>query len=162
MAGNVEQAGVSLDDRARLIEDSINKRIAIIKELEKKETHVRISLEKLQANVGSRVTPVEWLIGVGLLVTASVCVTVLFLGFRSFNEALLRLVEQPSLWNQSRGIGTVTMYGGQATLAQAEWPASALAWVSGLGFAALAAAIAVVALGASVAFSRIRNPKGVR
>lgn len=157
MTGNVEQARVNLDDQARLIEGSIDKRLAIIKELEKKEIHVRASLERLQANIGSRVTPVEWLIGVGLFVTSSVCVTVLFLGFRSFNEALLRLVEQPSLWSQSRGIGTVTMYEGQATLAQAEGPASALAWVLGLGFAALAAAIAVVALGASVAFSRIRR-----
>jgi hypothetical protein len=161
---DVEDNEDSLSNRAKLAEEDLEGKMKIrlqdldlgIKELERQEKNAKISLDKLKANIGSRATPVEWIMGIGVAYTAFSCVFMLLCAFCRFRELLLRLAQaKPVAWTEAYGIGRV--HSGQISLAQVEWPASALAWAAGLGFVALAAAIAVVAVGASVALSRIRR-----
>lgn len=92
-----------------------------------------------------------------MAVIASFCVIMLFVGFYDFGSDLRALERTKAVsWGQSQGVEKAgAIYGGTTTLTKAECHGQSFAWAEGVGFTALAIAISVVAVGASVALSRI-------
>ena len=157
-----QQSSQGLSEEARRAEkefERLRPRVQALSQgvdgLEHAYKEVRKALEDLKADVG-RVTPREKFMARWVCGSAFVCGLGLLAGAYSFEKFLLTLVNPKSILENPQVVDrAVTIYNGQATFASDEWPGSSLAWAAGLGFVGLTLALTVVAIGSSVALSRI-------